>query len=350
MRILFLSSGPQVPSSRFRILPFARLLAQDGHRCTVAHSFPQKYDYFPWMGFRPSQLLKRSVRWWHWLRTKLTRYDIVYIDREIFDDPAHETELRFRESCRRMVVDFDDAVFLRYPDKFEHLVRQADLVVCGNRFLEERVTDVTDAEPRTLIIPTCVDMDRYQQRPPMTEAGVPVVGWMGTSGNLQYLSQAAEAICRVAADIDFRLLLVVPDTSALTAMNLSGVAIDHEQWSEHTEIAQLHGMDIGLMPLRSGEDWARYKCGAKLLQYLAVGTPGIASPVGVNGDIIGDNQHGFCADSVEEWEAALRALLGDHELRQQMGTAGRSFVKQNYSVQSQYPILRDALTRLTMED
>ena len=346
MKILFLASGPQVPSSRFRILPFAERLSQDGHRCTVAHSFPQKYDYFPWMGFRPSQLLKRSVRWWHWLRTKLTRYDIVYIEREIFDDPTHETEIRFRESCRRMVVDFDDAVFLRYPNKFDQLVHAADLIVCGNRFLEDRVTDVSNSTAKTLIIPTCIDMDRYQQRAQMEARHEPVVGWMGTSGNLQYLKVAAEALRRVAADTRFQLRLVVPDPAALTTVDLEGVRIDHHQWTEQTEVAQLHEMDIGLMPLQASDDWARFKCGAKLLQYLAVGTPGIASPVGVNEDIIAGGRHGYCADSPEEWEQALRALLSDPDHRGQLGSAGRRFVEGNYSVQSQYPVLRDALDQL----
>ena len=80
MKILFLSSGNKVPSSRFRILPYLQHFRADGHSSVLANSFPQKYDYFPWMGFRPSQLLKRSVRWWHWLRAKLSKFDMVFID------------------------------------------------------------------------------------------------------------------------------------------------------------------------------------------------------------------------------------------------------------------------------
>ena len=110
MKILFLSSGNKVPSSRFRILPYLRHFREDGHTCVLASSFPQKYDYFPWMGFRPSQLLKRGVRWWHLLTARLQRFDIVYVDREIFDDSTTAMEERFRSACRRFVVDFDDAV------------------------------------------------------------------------------------------------------------------------------------------------------------------------------------------------------------------------------------------------
>ena len=98
MKILFLASGRLAPSTRFRIVPYLKYFREDGHRCTVANSFPQKYDYFPWMGFRPSQLLKRSVRWWHWLQAFLGRYDLVYIEREIFDNATSDMEERFRRA------------------------------------------------------------------------------------------------------------------------------------------------------------------------------------------------------------------------------------------------------------
>ena len=110
MKILFLSSGSRVPSARFRILPYLRYFREQGHHCVLANSFPQKYDYFPWMGFRPSQLLKRSVRWWHWLRAKLSSFDVVYIDREIFDNESMHMEQRFRDACGKLVIDIDDVV------------------------------------------------------------------------------------------------------------------------------------------------------------------------------------------------------------------------------------------------
>ncbi|MCA9043445.1 MAG: hypothetical protein KDA69_03945, partial [Planctomycetaceae bacterium] len=58
-----LSSGDQVPSSRFRMLPYVKHFRDKGHNCVLASSIPQKYDWYKTIGFRLSQLLKRSMRW-----------------------------------------------------------------------------------------------------------------------------------------------------------------------------------------------------------------------------------------------------------------------------------------------
>ena len=354
MRILFLSSGPLVPSSRFRIQPWVQRLRQDGHRAVVLHSFPAKYDYFPWMGFRPSQLLKRSVRWWHWLRSRLQRFDLVFIDREIFDSESLELELRFRETCGRLVLDLDDAVFLRYPDKFARLVPQADLVVCGNSFLEDWARPLNS---RLLRIPTCVELARYTLRD-WCVAGVgsggqggqgaqlPVIGWMGTTTNLQYLREAAQALQQLAEERRFELRLIVPDASAVREMDLGRVYVTSRPWQAATEISDLQQFDVGLMPLSDREQWTIYKCGLKLIQYLAVGVPGVASAVGVNTEILAGDQGGYAVQGSEEWLGALRQLLDSAELRRQQGLAGRRTVEERYAVEACYPRLRDALLQL----
>jgi len=344
VKILFLSSGARVPSARFRILPYLSHFRAEGHHCVLASSFPQKYDYFPWMGFRPSQLLKRSVRWWHWLRAKLSSFDVVFIDREIFDNATTRMEQRFRECCGKLVIDIDDAVFLRYPEKFAELMKMSDLVVCGNQYLMEKVEPLNQA---TLHIPTCVDLDDYDVRSLAAPNDPPVVGWMGTTGNLKYLEVPAAALRKVAQEEAIELRIVVPDIEPLASIDLSGVNVVHEPWDPRNEVRQIQAFDIGLMPLFANQEWDIYKCGLKLIQYLAVGVPGIAAPVGVNSEIIDQNRNGFVAQETEEWVTALRALLNSPTLRQQMGVRGRQTVAERYSIQANYPVLRDALLELT---
>jgi glycosyltransferase involved in cell wall biosynthesis len=345
MKILFLSSGAHTPAARFRILPYVRLFRRDGHQVVLANSFPQKYDYFPWMGFRPSQLLKRGVRWWHWLRTKLQTFDVVFIDREIFDDASTTMEQRFRESCRRMVIDLDDAIFLRYPEKFDRLMKMADLVICGNHFLEDKVRPLNE---KICHVPTCVDMDEYTARSfDNPQRDMPVIGWMGTSGNLKYLSVAAEALRAFSSEARFELRVVVPDLRDLQEVDLRGVNVMHDPWRPRQEVQQIQQFDVGLMPLFSNQEWDIYKCGLKLIQYLAVAVPGIAAPVGVNAEILDGNRNGFSAQTTEEWLYALRQLTRNPQLRREMGERGRQTVEQKYSIQANYPILKRALLEIT---
>jgi len=122
MKLLMLSSGDRVPSARFRMHPFVKHFRSKGHQCVIASSIPQKYDWHPWLGFRISQRLKRFVRYVHWLKSRWRGDEIVIIDREIFDAPDTTAEDRFRKTAPLLVLDLDDAVFLRYPDKFERLI------------------------------------------------------------------------------------------------------------------------------------------------------------------------------------------------------------------------------------
>jgi glycosyltransferase involved in cell wall biosynthesis len=109
-------------------------------------------------------------------------------------------------------------------------------------------------------------------------------------------------------------------------------------WSLEQEVDLLQDCDIGIMPLQDNE-WARGKCGLKLLQYMAVGLPAIASPVGVNLDIVLDGANGFLASSEAEWRAKLIRLCNDEELRTKIGRAARQTVVDHYSLMAWTPKL-----------
>ena len=345
MKILMLSSGERVPSSRFRMLPYVRHFRNAGHRCTLASSIPQKYDWFQAIGFRLSQRLKRGVRRLHWYQSRWRGDDVVIIDREIFDSPDWSLEQCFRKTTARMVLDLDDAVFLRYPEKFEQLVPMADLVLCGNSFIEEWVRP---RNSKTLILPTCVEMSQYPPRPPASVAGRPLrIGWIGTTGNLRYFQVAAAGLRALAAKVSFELVVIVPDIQPLLDdVDLSGVRVIHEPWDKDREVQQLHQLDVGLMPLFENEVWDRYKCGLKLIQYMAAGIPAVASPVGVNAAIVTPGHDGLLATSDSEWTTALEELLADETKRHAMGTAARITASEKYSIEANFPRYQQALQGL----
>jgi glycosyltransferase involved in cell wall biosynthesis len=70
---------------------------------------------------------------------------------------------------------------------------------------------------------------------------------------------------------------------------------------------------------------------------MALGIPTICSPVGVNTDIIQDNENGFIAGTEDEWVEKLTRLLRSAELRRRLGQAGRATVEQKYSAITQTP-------------
>jgi len=123
-----------------------------------------------------------------------------------------------------------------------------------------------------------------------------------------------------------------------------GLPMTSIAWTEQTEVASISSFDIGIMPLLDGS-FERGKCGYKLIQYMACGLPVVASPVGVNCQIVEHGVNGFLAETPEQWEQALQTLLADADLRQRMGQAGRKKVEQEYCIQVTGPkmaaLLRD---------
>ena len=101
-------------------------------------------------------------------------------------------------------------------------------------------------------------------------------------------------------------------------------------------------MDIGVMPLFEDE-WSRGKCGLKILQYLAVGVPVVATPVGINADIVEDGVTGFRARTPEEWVERILELAADPALRRGMGLAGRKTVEETYSMDACLPLMEKVL-------
>lgn len=340
MRFLFVASGRTVPATRFRVEQYLPALRAAGHRCDVVYSFPEKYDYFPWLGWRLSQRLKRSVRHWHaWLAAR-RNYDAIMIEREVFDDDTSDLEAALRKTTRQLILDVDDAVFLRHPQKFDDIAGMCDVVIAGNAHLKSYLQDRCQA---VVQVPTCIRMAEYPARPADWSNDKPVVGWIGTTHNVVFLSVCAAALRAVAKKHPFRLLIIATP-ERLNEVDLSGVDVEFRHWDPQRVIADLHEMDIGLMPLPDGDPWMKYKCGLKLLQYLAVGTPGIASPIGVNAEILHGHRVGRTAVDDSQWQDALEELLIDPTLRGSLGAAGRELVKQQYSVETHWRTMESVLT------
>ncbi|WP_010582512.1 glycosyltransferase family 4 protein [Schlesneria paludicola] len=340
LHLAFLTSGPNAPSSRYRVFQYIPHLRKLGFRCTVANSFPEKYDYFPWLGWRLSRQLKRMVRRYHLLQLKWSKPDVIILERELFDEPTCEFEEQLTRFAHKIVLDIDDAVFMRYPEKFDRLAQLCDGIIAGNSRLVEYFQT---RNPRVALIPTCVDMDLYPQRSPSSPTDRTVIGWIGTASNLPQLSLVLPALREVSKQTPIELRIITSRRDPLDTMDTEGISIRFVPWNAHDAVQQLQHCDIGIMPLEHDDPWNHYKCGLKLIEYMAIGLPAIASPVGVNAQIVTPNVDGYLASNTAEWVDAIQKLAQSPELRARIGDAARITVMQHYSTQAQTPQLIKAL-------
>jgi glycosyltransferase involved in cell wall biosynthesis len=212
--------------------------------------------------------------------------------------------------------------------KLAPLLRGAALCLCGNRYLQDYAARYC---ANTMIMPTVVDTGIY--RPAESRGNRPVtIGWIGSPTTWPYVQAVLPVLERVAERHGARIRIVGAGAVATSESAL----VDFVEWDEAAEVSEVQAMDIGVMPLPD-EDWARGKCGYKLIQYMACGLPVVASPVGVNSEIVTEGVNGLLARTDAEWESALTALIADPARAKAMGEAGRSRVVVDYSLATHGP-------------
>ncbi|MGA9469887.1 MAG: glycosyltransferase family 4 protein, partial [Candidatus Macondimonas sp.] len=121
-----------------------------------------------------------------------------------------------------------------------------------------------------------------------------------------------------------------------------GVDVERLPWQLDAEAEMLRRCDIGVLPL-DDTPWERGKCGYKLIQYMACAKPVVASPVGVNRQLVEPGVNGYLATTSADWTRALNQLREDAALRARLGEAGRARVAADYDLQVTAPQLANLL-------
>lgn len=359
MKVLALASYPvDAAATRYRLQQFVGPLADRDIELTIhpfldSELFKHLYrkDSFP----RTSVGLLKSA----FLRLAdvmpARKADVILIQREamMFGPPLIEW-LMTRVMKRPMVLDLDDATYVSYTSptyggvgsalkwfsKTDDLIRWAAVVTCGNRSIAEYVSG-KGATAR--IIPTVVDTDVFRPAPKRAESTPLVLGWIGTHSTFPYLESIFPVLRELAAKYSFLLKVV---GAGKEEVRIPGVEVENLPWKLDREVQDFQSIDIGLYPidasLYSGK-WASGKSGFKAVQYMAVGIPYVATPVGGSAEIGKEGATHFFAMTNDEWYCALETLLTDSARRDELGAAGRRHVVEHYDLDDQAGKLVEAL-------
>lgn len=338
MRVVaFTKYGAQAASTRQRLLQYLPALREAGIDVEWHPLLGDDYVRGLTRGAKPSRLAIARCYAERMRQIVGARgADVLWIYAELFPYlPAAFERLAFAGRVP-VVYDFDDAFFHQYDaasrplvrrllaGKLEPLLRGAVVCACGNAYLRDYADRFCD---KAVILPTVVDTDAYLPAPPRRDAPLSI-GWIGTPSTWAYVRLMLPTLAELARERGVRVRVVGAGASAARD-RFDG--LDLVPWQEETEIAEVQRMDIGIMPLPD-QSWARGKSGYKLIQYMACGLPVVASPVGVNAEIVVEGETGFLARTPAQWRHALVALLDDAALRRRMGTNGRQRTEAHYSL------------------
>lgn len=336
------------PSSRVRFYQYYPALRAQGFDIQDAPFFSDNYVRRLYAK-QPVQMGEVISAYLRRLSTLLrTRdFDLLWLEKEFL--PWIPAPLETLLARQPYVVDYDDAVFHRYDlhrsglvrrvlgRKIDRVMRNAALVVAGNEYLADRARAA--GAKRVEILPSVVDADLYAPAP--ARASGFAVGWIGSPVTAPYLEQVRAALEMLTSSGQATVSLI----GAGDAIKWDNAHVHILPWREESEIQHIQNFDVGIMPLLD-EPFERGKCGYKLIQYMACGLPVVASPVGVNAQIVEHGVTGFLAENEQDWRQALAFLRDNPQKRREMGRAGRAKIEREYSLGATAPKLADLLFQI----
>lgn len=262
----------------------------------------------------------------------IRRYDLIYIQKCL---PSVVEAFVLKRTVRKIIYDFDDAIFTnqdvheikvrssRYI-KFKTILKMADVVIAGNRYLAE---EALKHNAHVLIIPSAVEIEKNEYEKRERKNKTVVIGWLGTDFNLPYLSGISNVIRRMSQEHSIILRIICN-----RSIEIPQVQVEFIPWKLETQNEEISQFDIGIMPLPDNVH-TRGKCGYKALQYMSLGVPPVVSDVGVNSEIVDNGNCGLAVKTEEEFYLALKALVEDKEMRVAMGVRAKRWVHDQYSVE-----------------
>lgn len=341
MKILFLTSGKEnAPSPRIRVLQYLPHLRQRGFECKVI-SYNLKHYFKPFPTERIKKLIVIAYRkftslYYHLFQTirfvvLACFYDIIFIQRVLL--PVFIQKL-IKIFNSRIIFDFNDAIFIfrgkrvkkwrpkHHQLKIKHILKISKLIIVENRYNREFAVKYNS---NVEIITGPIDTDRYFPKLNKSSGEV-VLGWIGSYSTTKYL----RIIENPLKLLSLRYPNLVLELIGAEDIIIEGVKVKIKRWSLDSEVSNLQNFDIGIMPLPD-DNWTRGKGGYKLLQYCAIGIPCVASPVGINKEIVREGINGFLAKDEKEWVEKLVLLIKDKELRERLGRKAREIAVKEYS-------------------
>jgi glycosyltransferase involved in cell wall biosynthesis len=309
-------------STVVRVSNIAKKLDSYGHSCSIDYAVMHKFGN---------------------ISNLIDGFDIVIFHRiqgskqTLFDLKQVAAFLRCKQSHKKVIFDFDDAIFLTYPLITQLILAQSDLVFAGSHYLYEYASRFNR---NTYLVPSAVDTDVF--KPPIHKAHDKVIiGWHGSvSGHLKNLVSVMPIMQILSNKYDFKFKLLGTAGSAkfqnYFRRLLPNMEFDFgpERWVAYEELPKfMSDIDISISPLLNSS-WNTGKCAMKALESMALGIPVVADAVGEHNFVIRNEYNGFLANSAQEWINYLSQLISDGALREKISSNSREFIVQNYSLDS----------------
>lgn len=357
--ILFIPTGDRrAPATRYRICQYLPFLEKEGieykiysiisDNMTIQMIKSPMFNKLEKIIYYIRIVIEKFIRTWK-IILLAGDFDLVFLQRATFPIGL-ERFLRLKN--KNIIFDIDDSIYM--PDRkekgilgwikklmkkreVESILRVSKCVIVENSHIKNFVQQYCK---KVYLITGPIDSVRNYPREYKHDSNKITIGWIGSPSTTIYLRMLDEVLKQLSKKCKIKVRLI-----GASFYSMDGVEVEMVNWSEETEVSELHKFDIGVMPMPDNE-WTRGKVGCKMLQYMANGIPAVVSFTSTNAEIIEDGKNGFLARSEGEWIEKLSLLIENPNLREKIGLAGRKTVEERFSVEVNTPKYLEILKRI----
>jgi GT2 family glycosyltransferase len=239
---------------------------------------------------------------------------------------------------KRIVYDFDDAMYLQPPDlaarapvhaietdtefspRLEWVLARADLTLVSSEELRRPASHRADV---VKILPSVVS--QIAEKPSVPNA-TPVIGWVGAPENQRYLRAIEDVLTSLTDEHPELAVWIITSRLMHPPPRFRHRFVP---WSLATEAEMIPRFTLGVAPL-DDDPWCRAKMNFKALVYMSYGVPVVASPVSSLSDELEDGCSVLLARQKEDWYQHMSSLLRDPVRRNEIAAGGLEVVRKRF--------------------
>jgi len=304
------------------------ITSRDLEKGSTKYRLAQYLEYFSRQGMHVEFVRRDEVD--HTTIERARNVDVVFNQKCLISCSLAK---RLIAASRRVIFDFDDAIYTRPGKPFSWLTQQkinrrfhlwlkkATTVTTANEFLANYARNYSS---RTEIVPMALDLNVWRPVPREPDDHL-IIGWAGAPINVPLLERLDGVLCTLLERHPSVRLAVFSGKKP----NLH-CPFDYYPFRPGAESQFVAGLDIGLLPL-ADEEYTRGKSPIKALQYLACGVPVVGNVYGATAEIVNE-RNGLAVSKETDWLPVLERLISAPDLAQALGKAGREMVVRQHDL------------------
>ena len=243
----------------------------------------------------------------------------------------------------KVIWDFDDDIFgINEITKAEArlLQKYSDRIIVTSDYLKNMLN--SKCRDKAAMLPTTdgdlfiEDKENINSKRKSSFSNCINIIWVGSSSGLKHFENVMPELDRAAEllmDKTGKKLMLTVVCNLPLRYDAKHIKIRNVRWARDIAPAEMLKAHIGIMPLLNIKR-SMGKGGFKLVQYMAVGLPAIASDVGFNSNVVADGKTGYLVDDTETaagWVDAVMKLSRDYDSWEEFSRASMKKWEEDFS-------------------